>query len=145
MRKWVFGVCTALVCLVVMQTGVYRDFTLECENTWSTSGYREWFGFLKARHWKKPSALEGFIQENYPGELTNRWRRWHATPPANVFGQELYCGYRFPPENGKIVDQYITGVSDSEKKALYDFFRKADAEAAVNKVSNIFEKVFVEK
>jgi len=137
MPKWARWITAALVCLVVLRIGVQRDFTLECENTWSTCGYREWLGFLKTHHWKKPSALESFIQESYPREFTNRWRKWHATPPANLLGQQFYCGFRHPPENGRIVDEHVKGVSDPEKKALYDFFRSADAEAAQNKVNSM--------
>jgi len=146
MRKWVFWITGAVLCFfVVFQVGVHRDFTLECQNSWSTCGYREWFGVLKTGHWKKPSALEDFIQQKYGSEFTNRWRKWHATPPASLLGGPLYCGFRCPPENGGIVDQYITGVSDAQKKALYDFFRTADAEAAANRVSKIWETVFPEK
>ena len=48
---------------------------------------------------------------------------------------------RQPPENGAIVDQFITGRSDAEKKALYDFFRRANADDMDAKMSNIFNVV----
>ena len=143
MPKWARWITAALVCVMglkTLQIGVRRDWTLECENTWSICGYREWFGFVKTHHWKKASALEGFIQENYPGEFTNRWRSWHA-PSKNWLGQPIYCSSRQLPENGGIVDQYITGLSDPEKKALYDFFRSADAEAGDARMDNIWYAV----
>lgn len=139
MPTWARWITAALVCVMglkTLQIGVRRDLTLECENTWSTSGYREWLGFLRTHQWRKPSTLEIFIRENYPTEFTNRWRRWHATP-RNWLGQPICCSSRQPPENGVIVDQFITGLSDRDRKALYDFFRTADAEAAQNKVSNM--------
>jgi hypothetical protein len=146
MRKWVCWVSSAaLIFFGAFGVGVHRDLTLECQNTWSTSGYREWFGILKTRHWKKPSVLENFIRQNYPSDFTNRWRRWHATPPESLLGGPLYCGFRHPPDNGRIVDYYLTGISDPEKKVLYDFFRNADSEAAQNKVNDLLETVFAEK
>ena len=42
-------------------------------------------------------------------------------------------------------DQYIAGISDPEKKALYDFFRTADSEAAERKVRDIWKTTFPEK
>jgi len=145
MRKWFFGVGGLLLFLAAFLVGVHRDFTLECQNTWSTCGYRQWFGFLKTSHWKKPSVLEGFILQNYQGEFTNRWRVWNSTPPASLLGGQLYCGHPVPPKYGKWVDQYITGVSDAEKKALYDFFRTAESQAVEDKFSNIFVTVYVER
>jgi hypothetical protein len=139
MPTWARWITAALVCVMglkTLQIGVRWDLTLECENTWSTSGYREWLGFLRTHQRRKPSTLEIFIRENYPTEFTNRWRRWHATP-RNWLGQPICCSSRQPPENGVIVDQFITGLSDRDRKALYDFFRTADAEAAQNKVSNM--------
>jgi hypothetical protein len=79
-------------------------------------------------------GLESFIRQNYPGELTNRWHRWHAPPPANLLGQEFYCGFRHPPETaGSLMVCKV--VSDPQRKALYDFFRSADAEAAQKRKS----------
>jgi hypothetical protein len=140
-----FWVGIALFFLAAFRVGVHRDFTLECQSTWSTCGYREWVGVFKTRHWYKPSALESFIRQNYPGELTNRWNRWHATPPESLLGLQFYCGFRSPPMDGMIVDRYLTGISDSEKKALYDFFCNANVEAAQKRVSNIWHAVFADK
>jgi len=47
--------------------------------------------------------------------------------------------------DGMIVDRYLTGISDSEKKGLYDFFCNANAEAAQNRISNISHMVFTDK
>jgi hypothetical protein len=143
MPKWARWVTAALVCVMGLETlriGVRRDWTLECQTTWSTCGYREWFGFLRTHQWNSPSTLETFIRENYPNEFTNRWRRWH-TIPRNWLGQPIWCSSRQPPENGAIVDQFITGRSDAEKKALYDFFRRANADDMDAKMSNIFNVV----
>jgi len=145
MRKWVFWVGGALILFGAFRVGVHRDFTLECQNTWSTCGYREWFGVLKTRHWKKPSILEGFIRQNYQSEVTNRWHRWHATPPESLLGVQSYCGFKSPPINGMIVDQHIAGISGPEKKALYDFFRTADSETAERKVRDIWKTTLPEK
>ena len=145
MRKWVFWAGGALILFGAFRVGVHRDFTFECQNTWSTGGYREWVGVLKTRHWKKPSTLESFIRQNYQSEVTNRWCRWHATPPESMLGVPSYCGFKSPPISGMIVDQYIAGISGPEKKALYDFFRTADSEAAENKVRDIWKTTFPEK
>ena len=144
MRKWiVIGVVTVFGFAIANEVTVRRDIRLKCGNTLSACSYREWFGFLETDHWKKPSVLESFIRENYPKEFTNRWQKWNVVP-CNLFGNPVYVcagNKQFPPPDSEILDRYVERLPSGEKKALYDFFRSADSDAADARMSNIWYAV----
>jgi hypothetical protein len=141
MRMWiVIGVVTSFGVVIANKVTVCRDVRLKCGNTGSTCSYREWFGLLETGYWRKPSVLESFLRENYPKEFTNRWQNWNVVR-CNVFGSPVVaCGgnRQFPPPDSEILDRYVERLPGAEKKALYDFFRSADSDAAEARMSNIW-------
>lgn len=133
----------AVGALFVPVIQVRRDWAFKCENTGSEHGYTVWLGFVRTAEWKRTSALEAFIRQRCPTEFTNRWVSYAGTG-RNLSGQAILYGHGRPALVGlkiETLDEYTHGLSDEEKRALYDFFRGATREEAKARAKEIWEAV----
>ncbi len=80
---------------------MYREWVFICENTGSYKGHIEWFFGQQTSYWYEKSALENFIQKNYPDiNIEHRWTSCSGTG-RNIFGMALLYGHGRP---GPIMD-----------------------------------------
>ncbi len=130
--------------LVLFSVRAYQDWAYICENTASRKGYRVWWGGWESGHWYQASALELFMREHYPNELTHRWTSYAGTG-KNIFGFVLLRSHGRPgPILGLRPDtltEYFSMIDNPQKKALYDLFARGDKQAIDAEVEKIFEQV----
>jgi hypothetical protein len=148
-RGWIFwtaGTVAALALLFISVTFVcYRDWAFLCENTGSHMGYREWWFGLRTKPWHQRSAVEAYIQENYPDELAHRWTSYAGTG-KNIYGGKLLHGHGRPGPLKHLkldhLNRSFTAMSDTDKKAFYDLLVSADNAAIEAKVDSMMEALF---
>ena len=126
---------------------VYRDWAYICENTGSRKGHREWFLGYTTGHWYQKSALEEFVQREFPGELHQRWTSYAGTG-KNALGRPVLFGHGRPGAilclRTEFFDRYVAQLSRTEKKALYDLLSSDQQERIREEVEKAFDVLLAE-
>jgi len=132
----VFVVVSALV---LFSTEVYRDWGFICANTGSRRGHRDWLGTFETSHWYKESELESFIKKNYPSEFKHRWTSYEGTG-RNIFGTAVLRGHGRPGAILQLSPELLVGMSDTDKKQLYDLLVQGDPKVIRARIEQLFDE-----
>lgn len=122
-------IVVVVLALVLPAVQVCRDWAFVDRNTGSRKGYREWSLGWRSGSWYRESAVEAFMRSKHPAEFRQDWVSYAGTG-RNIFGGATLTGHGRP---GRIVllrtetiDDYCRGVSETEKRRLYDVFASGD-------------------
>ena len=114
------------------------------ENTGSRKGDSEWTLGFRTGEWYQESALETFMQKEFPSQLHQQWTPYCGNH-ENIYGGILKRGHgtpglarRFTPE---ILAPYCAQATSAEKKKLYDALETQD-KAAFEKIAPLVEDAY---
>ena len=122
-KYMIIGIITYIILLFIsLSVEAYCDYGFICENTGSTKGYREWIFGVKTGHWYEKSALEAFIQNNYPDTLENRWTCYEGTG-KNIFGRMMSDGHGVPGPIMQVPHDLLSDwIKTSKPEEVYEFY-----------------------
>jgi len=143
----VAGVCVVAagtIYVLVTNAVVCRDWAFICENTGSRKGHRDWQTGPRGNEWYRRSALEAFMLDHHPGDLSHRWTNYAVTGKT-LFGAAVAHEHAQPGPilqlNLSALDVWVRHNPPEAVRKLYALFASADQAAIAPRVDAILAEV----